>query len=286
MADEMDFDANASRRRTWGSGPRLIAAGQLVVADPRPAGVHALRRQQRVDRAEVGRGKADLRPAAGAVRDHAANAIRRGEQLVAPARRCRRESARGRASWRRSRRRFPRAERHRARCRPRPPARRSRSIVPSRLWPKIKVGPSTSARAASASRTMRSKELVRRELQQRFVGRIGDDPIDAVGGQQLGLALGPGERRRHCSGRNSRTGCGSNVNTIAGPPTASARCNSRRTIATCPRCTPSKLPIDTAPPRAAAGRASRWRMMCMRSREQGAGSRESGISLRLSACVL
>ena len=155
LADQMRLRRESSRRRTWDLGPRLIAAGQLVVAQPGPAGVHALRRQQRVDRVEIGRGKADLRAAAGAVRDHAANAVRRREQPlclfdVAGAN----QLADARAG-NESRRRPPPAARHRARCRPRPSARRAARSCPRGCGRNKSSGPSTSARAASASRTIR-----------------------------------------------------------------------------------------------------------------------------------
>ena len=43
---------------------------------------------------------------------------------------------------------------------------------------------------------MRSKNSSRRKPQQLFVGRIGDHRVDAQLGQQLGLAVGPRQRRR------------------------------------------------------------------------------------------
>ena len=66
----------------------------------------------------------------------------------------------------------------------------------------------------------RLEELLRREGEQLPIRRIGDHRVDAQGGQQLGLAIGPGQRGRGQVGSNSRTGCGSNVNTTAGPPTS------------------------------------------------------------------
>ena len=51
------------------------------------------------------------------------------------------------------------------------------------------------------------------------------------------------------SGRNTLRGCGSKVSTSAGTPRRSASSSARSSTAWWPRCTPSKLPIATTPPR-------------------------------------
>ena len=271
-----------------GLGPRLIAAGQRSPpTQARPAYTPG-GRQQRVDAGEVRRGKADLRPAAGAVRDHAANAVRLREQPVGSA-----DVAGGdqlpdaRAGDDRAvdlHRRHD-VERDAGRGRQLPqPVDRAFAIVAE---VKVRSFDHRLGRERAADDPL--EKVLGREVEQRFVGRIGDDPIDAGRWSSSALRSVHVSGGGHCSGRSSRTGCGSNVNTIAGPPTASARSNSRRTIATCPRCTPSKLPIATAPPRASAGKSFNWRMMCMAGKESGyrrSGYRESnaGYGRRVLPC--
>ena len=61
---------------------------------------------------------------------------------------------------------------------------------------KVKVGAFDQGLGSQGVANDLLEELGGRQLQQRFVRRVRDDPIDALRGEQLGLPLGPRERRR------------------------------------------------------------------------------------------
>src|SRR5579875_1471609 len=65
------------------------------------------------------------------------------------------------------------------------------------------------------------------------------------------------------SGASTASGCGWNVSATADPPSRAAVSAARRTIAWCPRCTPSKLPRVRTARSIRPGSRERWRMTRM-----------------------
>jgi len=178
--------------------------------DTGPGGVNPRARQKRVDLADVGGWIADFGPASGSTNHHAANPIRpaeHGRGLVQPSAITRERICELDTIW-------PAISTGSVTSNFTPDAaqnRRKTSTLPERLQPKKKFGPSTIARAASRSRTMRSKNSrtsfrgivyrwdKRTPHQRPFPARISS------------FRSGHSNNSGAASGRRTRVGDGSNV---------------------------------------------------------------------------
>ena len=262
-----------------GAGAEIDGGGPAFGRRPRPG------RRRRPGPAAACRcrprfavGKADLRAAAGAVRDHAANAIRRGEQPFAPL------DVAGRNQFPDPRAGDERAvdfdRRHDVE---RDAGRGGQLSRAARSCPRdCGRNRSSGLRPAPGPRACRGRSARKTpaadKLQQRLVGRIGDDPIDAVRGQQLGLAFGPSQRRRALLGpqqphrvRIERKHDRRAADAVRPLQAAAARSRRARDA----RRRNCRSPRRRRGPR--PGRSVRWRMMCM---AEGTGCRSQDADVR------
>ena len=130
------------------------------------------------------------------------------------------------------------------------PMRRRTSRFPPRSRPKVKCSPDVDLAHGEALHEKVPDEILRRREREVPRERHEDERVDPAGlDRLLLLAEGLDHLRGARSGWRTLSGCGSNVTTTAGAPSSPARLATSRSIAWCPRCTPSKFPTVTTPPR-------------------------------------
>lgn len=129
------------------------------------------------------------------------------------------------------------------------PSVRNRPMSPLRRWPKRNSGPIQTSRArsraTSASRTKSSARILDRRPSKRIMPTLSaPNPY-----RPSILARARVRRGGGAAGAKNSRGSGSKLTATAGTPSARARATACCTSVRCPRCRPSKAPMQTTLPR-------------------------------------